>query len=238
MLKGLTLDMTMSFKIRSLLLLMLSVLSTHSMADALQESTKIWSNLRLTGPISEDKTWGYYVEPQLRFIDNEYKFNQINLYAGFYKNVSDSTSLWLGVMRRYEQKSDGDIFLENRIWEQLVADLITKDNVEFVSRSRLEQRKNVDSTKLANRFRQRFTLKLPLSLGPRYYFVIADEMFIQLNQPDWVSQRVFSENRAAIGIEGPINKVASYEVGYLNQYQFGNPNQMGNVVYFNLVVKM
>lgn len=207
-------------------------------AASTEIESKLWANIQLSGPLSADKTWHYYLEPQLRFVDDPYKFNQANLYAGVYKTVTSSTSLWVGVMRRFEIKSDGDVFLENRLWEQMVVDLYRRDRLKVVSRSRFEQRKNVDSAVIANRFREKFTLQLPIPNRSGYFIELADEVFLQLNQPEWVTQRVFSENRASIGLEVPINKIARYEVGYLNQYQYSKPRQACNVVFVNLIVDL
>jgi hypothetical protein len=220
----------------SLAFISLFTLQTGCWAASTEIESKFWANFQLSGPLSADKTWHYYLEPQLRFVDDPYKFNQANLYAGVYKTVTASTSLWIGVMRRFEIKSDGDVFLENRLWEQMVAELYQRDRVKIVSRSRFEQRKNVDSAVIANRFREKLTLQIPIAGESGYFIELADEVFFQLNQPEWVTQRVFSENRATIGLEIPINKIARYEVGYLNQYQYSNPRQVGNVVFVNLIV--
>lgn len=225
-------------KIYTLCVAAILSMQANCWAESPEVSSKLWTNLQLSGPLSADKTWHYYLEPQLRFVDNPYKFNQANLYAGIYKDVTTKTSLWVGVMRRFEIRPDGDVFLENRLWEQMVTTLYQKDRMKFLSRSRFEQRKNVDAAAIANRFREKLTLQLPISGKTGWFIELAEEAFFQLNQPEWVIQRVFSENRASIGIEIPINKITRYEVGYLNQVQYSNPRQIGNVVYFNLIVDL
>lgn len=81
-------------------------------------------------------------------------------------------------------------------------------------------------------------MKFPVNKDRKYFIVLADEIFLQLNQPDWVPDRVFSQNRAAIGVEIPVNQSVSYEMGYLNQFNVGSPDQMSHVVYFTVNVNV
>lgn len=236
--KGIFVPSKKILKLYGLTFSLLLAFETGSFAAPTEIQSKLWTNVQLSGPLSMDKTWHYYLEPQLRFVDNPYKFNQANLYAGIYKTVTDSTSLWVGVMRRFEIKADGDVFLENRLWEQMTTRFYKSELINIASRSRFEQRKNVDAAVIANRFREKITMQFPIAGDSGYLIELADEVFVQLNQPDWVTQRVLSENRASIGLEIPINKITRYEVGYLNQYQFTNPRQLGNVVFFNLIVDL
>jgi hypothetical protein len=147
-------------------------------------------------------------------------------------------SLWVDFFRRYDQKFDGSIFQEYRLWEQVLWEAISNNYYKLTSRSRLEERKNSADSQIANRFREKIILKFPVTTLTEYYLVLAEEIFFQLNQPTWVVNRIFSQNRASIGLQIPINKSMSYEAGYLNQYQYGNPNQMSNVLYVNLALNI
>ena len=80
--------------------------------------------------------------------------------------------------------------------------------------------------------REKIELKFPITSLQNRFLKLGDEVFIQLNQPTWVTNRILSQNRASIGIEFPISKTTSYEIGYLNQFQFQSQNQMSNVLYF------
>jgi len=50
--------------------------------------------------ISQNKKWKYYLEPQLRFVDDAYKFEEANLFAGVYYQWTPALSFWLGVYRQ------------------------------------------------------------------------------------------------------------------------------------------
>jgi hypothetical protein len=231
-------SMRFSIKRNLFSLFLLFFFCMQTSADNLKEHTKIWINAPISGIVSKDKKWNYYVEPQLRLLDDKYKFNQLNLHAGIFYQATSRISLWLVIFRRHDLKSDGSLFRENRLWEQIVWNVIDNDRLKLISRSRLEERKNLDDSQIANRFRQQVALNLPVPTLKNYYLVLADELFFQLNQPTWVTHRVFSQNRATIGIQIPISKQVSYQIGYLNQYQYGNPNQMSNILYFTLSLTM
>lgn len=203
-------------------------------ANNLKENTKIWTSIKSVVPISANKRWSYFIEPQLRFIDDKYKFNQINLYLGLKYQTSDDLSLWAGIYRRYEQKPNGSTENQYRLWQQAVWQVIGNEQMKLSSRTRLEERKNTQYSQLSYRLREKLGIKSPISNWSQHYLVISDEVFFQLNRPQWVSNRFFSENRAFIGFDIPINNKYSYVIGYLNEFQFKNPNEMSNILYLQL----
>lgn len=207
------------------------LISHVSYAAAMITHTKLWVDTPMTGAITMDKKWGYYLEPQLRLIDDQYKLEQFNLYAGFYYQVLPNLSAWFGA---YRQLSNEPGRQQYRLWEQMTWDVMNDDALSLSSRTRLEQRKNINDAEIAHRLREKITLTLPMRLLTNYFLVLADEVFLQLNQPAWVTNRFFSQNRASIGIKIPVNKDTAYEVGYLNQFQYGNPNQMSHVLYLTV----
>lgn len=217
-----------------ILLLFLFFISKQSCAESREEHTKIWTSAPITGSITEDKKWNYYVEPQLRFIDNKYKFYTFNLYAGIYYQTSPNLSLWLGVFRNYERSLSGNTTQQYRLWEQIIWNILNNPAVLLTTRSRLEERKRLSESEISYRFRERIALRFPIKNLDNYYWVVADEGFFQLNRPDWVSKSVFSQNRASIGIQIPVNKNMFCEIGYLNQLEYSQPNQMNNVLYIAL----
>lgn len=219
------------------------LLCSPSIWGEVNEHTKLWTNAQITGSFKKDSPWNYYLEPQLRFVDDAYKFNAANVYAGIYYQINPTVSAWFGLYRNDVKHFNGDTTQENRVWEQidwnaLTYSMVDLSRVDLTSRSRLEQRKRVNESTVANRFREKITLRIPFTCLKDYYFVVADEIFLQLNQPNWVPQRVFSQNRASLGVQIPINKQAKYEVGYLNQYQYTQPNQMSNVLYITLMLNV
>lgn len=225
----------MSLSKKILFFLIAFLLSQRICADELVEHTKIWSALQLSVAMTEDKKWNYYVEPQLRLVDDKYKFNEALLRMGIYYQVLPELSLWLGVQRGYALRLYGKSEQVSVLWERLNWDIVNNQRIIFNSRSILEERKNLVYSQIANRLRERLSMKFPLKYQG-YFLVLTDEAFIQLNRPHWVTDRVFSQNRASIGLQVPVNQCVNYEVGYLNQLQYNTPRQMSSVVYVNVAV--
>lgn len=171
------------------------------------------------------------INPQVRFIDNRYKLHQINLYMGLGYSVNDDLDLVLGVFRNYIQETSGSVSGENRFWQQASASLLEKSSFNLMSRSRFEERVMNGTDSYANRFRQLISLELPFVKETQ--LIIGNEFFLQLNEPDWVSQRTYAQNRFNVGVRNKIGEMA-FEMGYLNQYNFNNTNEMTNVLYFNI----
>ncbi|MFI5206312.1 MAG: DUF2490 domain-containing protein, partial [Candidatus Paceibacterales bacterium] len=74
--------------------------------------------------------------------------------------------------------------------------------------------------------------KFPNAIFGKYAPVIADEVFINVTKPDWVTNNTFDQNRAFLGIDIPMSKKTYFEVGYLNQYEVKtNQNQVNNILY-------
>ena len=184
--------MTYTFK-RFIICSWLSLLFSPLLhADPVKQHTKIWTSVPITGSITADKKWNYYLEPQLRFIDDKYKFNHANLFVGAYYQATDSLSFWLGAFRNYTITLNGNSQQEFALWQQVVWKILDNNNLKLTSRSRFEERRNFRRPQLSNRFREKITAERPLNHSNKYFLVVADEVFFQLNQPPWVQQRVFS----------------------------------------------
>lgn len=193
--------------------------------------TKLWTSAQVTGNFSQYPNWNYYIEPQLRLVDDKYKFGTANLYLGIYYEYTPNLNLYAGIFRSHSQRTDGKIENEYRLWEQVTWNVYKSKTIQILNRTRLEERKNLDESEIANRLRERIAINIPIDMSAYNQLVIADEIFLQLNEPSWVSQRCLAQNRASIGVLMALSPTSSFEIGYLNQYQFQNPNIMSNVLY-------
>lgn len=203
--------------------------------DNLKTHMKIWTFGKISGAISKDKKWSYYLEPELRFLDDKYKFNEANLYAAFFYQVTPSFSAWIGAFAGNDLTSEGERRNFYSLWQQIKWLMFDNSKIRFMDRTRLEERKRSSFSQIAERIRQTFQLEIKLDTHD-LFLVLADEMFLQLNHPRWVVDRVFSENRASVGVRIPINKCTSYEVGYLNQFQYEKNNNMSNILFMGFTV--
>jgi hypothetical protein len=208
--------------------------TTGTWAEPSEMSTNLWTSVKMIHPIAQNPDWQYYADFQLRFIDNAYKYHQANLYLGLQYQLRPDMNAALGVFRRNELNSDGTTQNENRLWQQLSWNFYTTPANIFTSRTRLEERQRVSQSQIAYRLRERLQLKHAIHNWDKYFFIVSDEIFLQFNRPDWITNKVLPANRAAIGLEFPLNSSASYEIGYLNQMEFDDPKKISHVVYFNL----
>lgn len=209
----------------------------NAFASSLEQHTKIWTSAVFIGPLTNNKKVKYYLEPELRFIDDKYKFEETLLYAGMGYQTTPNLILFFGDAWSTSKKPTGKYVNENRLWQQ--ASWVPVDNNFFKlsSRTRLEERKNLSEHEWAINLRERLALEIPLRNWKNHALVLSDEVFFDLNHPKWVGNNaLLSQNRGLIGISTKISKQTSFIIGYLNQYQFTNPPQMSHILYLSLNV--
>lgn len=226
-------DEVLMKKIKRIFLLSV-ILLFYQPAWSLEEHTKLWSTATILGSFQNDSRWKYYLEPQLRFIDDSYKFNQAILVAGAgYQTTSDV--ILLGGFGWYLTKNlSGDILHEYRLWQQISWLIPSAPTYSLINRTRLEERKLADHPGIAYRFRERLFARIPFKRWPTHSLALYDEIFLNLNQPNWVIPHFFEQNRAFIGIGTELTKTVIFDIGYLNQYLMSSPRQMNNILVVSL----
>ncbi|HSW93840.1 MAG TPA: DUF2490 domain-containing protein [Gammaproteobacteria bacterium] len=220
-------------KVKGIFFLFILLLFYQS-AFSVEEHTKLWFNATVLGSFQKDSPWKYYLEPQLRFIDDPYKFNQVNMAAGAgYQTTPDM--ILLGGLGWYLTKTlSGNILHEYRLWQQLNWMIPPTPTYALISRSRLEERRLAGHPGIAYRFRERLFARIPFKRWPTHSLALYDEIFLNLNQPDWAVPHFFEQNRAFMGIGTELTKTIIFDIGYLNQYVMTSPRQMDNVLLVSL----
>lgn len=195
------------------------------------QHTKAWATTVVTGTLIQDSPFRYYLEPQIRFIDNHYKFEEALLYVGIGYEFSPYLTLFVGDAGTISRQSSGDYVRQNRIWQQLNWNIFCKNKINVISRTRLEERKNLSEAQWAVRLRERWLLRIGFPYWQNRSIVLFDEIFFNFNHPAWAGNSgTISQNRAFVGIGTQFSKQATVDVGYLNQYQFTVPNQVSHVL--------
>ena len=93
------------------------------------------------------------------------------------------------------------------------------NQINFLSRTRLEQRFRDGGDDTGWRLRQFFKFTYPLPNKPSVSLVGYDEMFFALNNTDWGAKSGFDRNRLFLGAAWVLGKKGRWaEIGYLNQY--------------------
>lgn len=219
-----------------LFLLMTIWLCSNIYADNTSVHSKLWLTSTLIGPLSENnKKIKYYLEPSVRLIDDESVISQALLHAGVgYEIKKDLTPFFIYAYFTNINTS-GVVTHENRLTQQLNWDNIIKvKTFSLSSRTRLQERNQVNTPGWAVRFRPRLIAKMPFQNWEKHSLMIFEEPFFNINHPSWVSISTFAENRVFIGIETEISKTTAIDVGYMNQYQSGKPNMINHAIYISL----
>lgn len=210
------------------------VMSGKVLASNVEHHTKLWTRMAVTGPFTSNPKVLYYFDSQLDFEDDKYKFEQAHVSAGVGYKALPTVYLYLVNSYVVSERHNGVINQEYRLWQQADWRLNNSSCCHVVSRTRFEESKNFDEPQIAVRLRQRILLRLPFTNWINHSLVFFDEVFFNLNRPQWITQKFFDQNRAFIGIGTQLSETAELDIGYINQYQFTTPRQMSNVLYINL----
>ena len=200
----------------ALFLIILCSLVGMQSANSTQSYNKAWAVATLIGSMPVNPAFKYYLEPQIRFIDDTYFFNQALQLGGLGYQINKNIMVFAGPGWIITKTPEGESTHETRFWQQINWLMLSNPNLN--SRTRLEQRKRTDVAPMAVRFRQRVWMRIPFKKWERYSFSINDELFFNLNHPSWVSPYLFEQNRAFVGISTQLTKAMIVDIGYLNQY--------------------
>lgn len=210
-------------------------LNVSVFANTIKEE-RFWGNFNLNGSLFNSKKWQYDFNIQSRYNFSIGQYENTRSEGGIGYKSSKNISLWLGgtTILRHDNRIE-----EYRPWQQVQWHILNSEQIRLSSRTRLEERKEPNFSEWAYRLRQRFSLSFPKKLPFNITPILANEIFFNLNNPQWInSNGSINQNRAFIGIEIPLHKNISFETGYLNQYEFRNEaNRLNHVLYVNLKIK-
>lgn len=200
------------------LLALFSLLATQiGNAAGVEEDGAIWFNVHMQGDLpAEHLHWSMDTNPRWR--DEGGHLDQLYLRPSVFYKVNPKTSLWLGhdnIVRHSAGKSPSH---EYRLWQQFQYQFDPVSEVTFTNRTRIEQRHREGYHGLGYRLRQMVKASTPLLQEHHLALIVSDELFINLNQTDWSSERGFDQNRLFIGLNWKFNQSSSIEAGYLNQF--------------------
>lgn len=202
-----------------------------------KEQTKSWNIAIITGPLSADKRIKYYLQPQLNFIDDKYKFHNVLGYVGLGYQFDAYKIAWLMNGYTWGKTSKGHIHRIDIIREQLNWDMSEVGLQQVSGMTRLEERKDLNEPTWNLRLRQQIMLRVPFESWPGHAFVLYDEIFFNLNHPAWIQTSSFvDQNRIFIGINKTFSSEVGLDIGYLNQYLFKKQDEMSNVLQIRLNV--
>lgn len=198
-----------------------------------------WTNITALGSFNKNDEriapFSYWLETQQRVGDNASRLSQLLLRPGLGYALTTNTSLWLGYAWVYTSRPfTKRPFEENRIWQQLLW-IKQGQHLNLMSRTRMEQRFLENQSRVAYRARQLVKIAIPFERAPKFSVISSDELFWHKNNFVGRNSRGFDQNRFFIGIGYKVTSVATFEMGYMNQYirRVGVPNFLTNILSIN-----
>ena len=197
---------------------------------AIAVDTTNWSNLKLLH--KGNTPWIYALSFEARTNFKDSGDNQYLMSPSIGYTLSDRQDVWLGYDLFLTNKISID---EQRIWQQDQYAFVKNNKQTLTLRSRFEQRFSTDDDGVALRVRERLTWVLNNFFAKKYSPEVYEEVFFNVNNPDWVSSKTLSQNRLFMGVSTPLNKKTALLVGYLNQVDY-NPDEAThqNIIYISL----
>ncbi len=190
------------------------------------DDAEAWTTLGASGAIT-GRLLGQ-VETLARFSNDEDGIYEAE-FGGFlgYK-LTDRVSLWAGYLRVPRYRRGAPTTVEDRTRQQITADLGKPLGGKLSGRIRLEQRfRSGGGTGWRVRPQVRFSRPLAKD-GPS--LVLSHESFVPLNDTAWGQRSGYELMRNFVGLQLPVARKLSAELGYLNQYRFRvGPNSADHV---------
>jgi len=214
------------------------LLCMFKFAYGIEMHTKEWNSVIFTGPLStENNRLKYYVEPDLRFIDDNYKFSQAFFWLGLGYQVAPTLVLYAGDATGTTRGLSGVYRHYNIPWQQANWALGKAFSGDLESRTRLEEIKNTTEPVWAVKLREKLQLKIPIKTWEGHAIALSDEVFFNLQNPKWTNTpSIFSQNRAFMGLSTKLTQHVSFVIGYMNQYQLTKTKQLSNILVLSLEV--
>ncbi len=199
---------------RTFMAIAAAVLGFANSAQAQGEGDfQTWLGVFFYGPPSENSRLLIWFNGQARFSEQTTRFGQYVIRPGLGWRVSDGLDAYTGYARVVSRNGDGPDVPENRAWQQAVFPVAEIFGGALTGRTRLEQRLRQTGDDTGWRARQKFRWERPLA-DPRLSALVANELFVNLNDADWGQQAGFEQNRLFFGGVYRPTKHARFEGGY------------------------
>lgn len=218
-------------KTKYLFLLSLILFTPQLFADRTLNGN--WINITFIS--DQTKTFFYYLETEGRFYYNSPTRDEVLMRPALGYTVNRKLSLWLGYA--FFQSLEDSARRRQEIWEQLQFKIINSKPVDIISRTRLEERFHMIEKGTSVSIRQRQTITFNQAINEIVSPIIYDEIFLNLNHPEWVSRKTLSQNRFFLGAQISFNPAIAFIVGYLNRINYNSEDTIKeHLLHTSLVV--
>jgi len=215
---------------------------------------RLWTPVYLT--VKLPNRFLAYMEANPRIGDDVTNIDQLLLRPAIGYQLTDNLSIWQGYgwVGNFNQKHtppQSPFFQENRVFQQAI---YTRKlaRVNFMSRTRMEERWIEHAAGTALRFRQMFKVSYPLPMAPEWSLVGYDEIFINLNSVDTIDDvrrggkapgAGIDQNRFFLGVNKTFNQYFNVDIGYQNQMlnsrtKDGNANLINHILLLQFYINL
>lgn len=217
-----------------LVVLLFCMINPAMAGRSMDQNTRLWTRLK-TESAFKDSRWRYSTELQVRFGDDKRNFDEALFRGGVAYTVDESLAIWLGYdMHALHDDDTGDFHYEQRLWQMLSWYVSPSPYFDFESDTKLEERKSNGDSGIAYRLRQRFGITLN-NYSDFYAPVFSEEIYFNLNHPDWVGDDTVDQNRIFLGVDFKLSGGKALRVGYLNRIRFRSmENILDHILYLSL----
>lgn len=217
---------------RVIFIVLVSLLATKGFS----QSSDLGNWLIYFGNKKIDKDWNWHHEVQYRNYNAIGDLEQLLLRTGIGYNLTENNNnILLGYgfinSQNYESTTDEKQKVnEHRIYQQFITrQSIGRVNVQH--RYRFEQRW-IENQDFRMRFRYFLALNVPINnkemIEKTFYISSYNEIFLNHKY------NVFDRNRLYGGVGFKLNKLARFEIGYMNQFlSNGNRDQINLITFLN-----
>ncbi|RUR14872.1 DUF2490 domain-containing protein [Legionella septentrionalis] len=200
-------------KINNLFSLLMLLFSSTLFAG--KTFTGSWDGITLT--TDPHKPFFFYFQTEGRFY-NSYVRDELFTRSAIGYSASKKLSLWAGY-DFFQSLHDSKEIVQG-VWQQGQYQLIDVEKLTFTWRSRLEERFATFGAGTALRLRNRALIQFNKLIQNKLSLIIYDEVFLNLNHPDWVSSKTLSQNRFFLGARFPVKENTSVVMGYINRQNY------------------
>ena len=205
------------------------------LSHAVDDEFQAWSALSANGPINTGSLL-FWFDGHARLGDDAGRLSTSIVRPGLGWRYSPDLTLWLGSARVTAHQANPNVE-EDRAWQQAIYRLGDFANGQLSGRTRLEQRFRDEDSDTGVRVRQFLRWAKPIPNSSLSY-VVANELFVNLNDADWGQSSGFNQNRLFLGVNHKINERYKVEAGYVNNYinQIGRENQLNHILSASLSI--
>ena len=184
------------------------------------DNLQLWNPVNIKGHLHEKVPVHLELQPRSNLAGSETTnpnaFSLLIVRPAIGVQLNKQVSIWQGY--GWTPSFNPEYRDEHRLFQQLLIETPLK-HLTLTNRSRLEERFIQDTNGEASvRVRHQLRVTVPLDKQKKWNAVIYDEPFFNLNSVPTGPQAGFDQNRIFVGFQRRLNRHATVEAGYINNY--------------------